>query len=100
MVYVVKLLGNDNVWIHVVCATDWLNDIEVVRQAEIQRQEDEKLKVEKLRLQNEANKKHSANIHNAMMQAIVSAGFDAGIAKAVVIMLKENKIPHIGKIQY
>lgn len=77
-----------------------LADIEEAKQQEIQRQEMAKKQAELDRLKNEANEKHSAKIHNEMMQAIVAAGFEAGIAKAMVILLKENKIPHVGKVQY
>lgn len=77
-----------------------LADVEAAKQAEILRQKEAEQQAELDRIKNEANEKHSAKIHNEMMQAIINYGFEAGIAKAMITLLKDNKIPHVGKVQY
>lgn len=77
-----------------------LADIEKAKQAEIQRQKEEADRIEQDRLQKEADTKHAAKIHNEMMQAAIDNGVPEKEAKAFVILLAKNKIPHVGKVQY
>lgn len=73
---------------------------ERAKQAEIQRQIDEEnaRKAEQERL--EANKRHSAKIHNAMKDAFMIAGLDEDNAKKAVKALVNKVIPNIGSVQY
>ena len=75
-------------------------DIEAAKQAEIQRQIDEEnaRKAEQERL--EANKRHSAKIHNAMKDAFMIAGLDEDNAVKAVKALVNKVIPNIGSVQY
>jgi colicin import membrane protein len=69
---------------------------EQARKAEIQRQQEEAQRQKEEQDRLEANKRHAAKIHNAMVNAIIAeCGIDEEIAKNVVRAIAGKKVPHI-----
>lgn len=64
------------------------------RQAEEQRQREEAEAA-----QREANKRHAAKVHNAIMAALIEGGIADDCAKSVVVLLAKRQVPHVS-IQY
>ena len=69
--------------------------VEKARLAEIKRQEDAKKAQEEEKARLEANKKHCAAIHNAIVSDLVLAGIDESIAKLVVIAIAKKQVKNV-----
>jgi hypothetical protein len=68
-------------------------------EAERKRVADDAAKVAAETAAREADKKHRAGIHNAIMLALIDLGVDKDISKGVVVALAKGAIPHT-KIEY
>jgi colicin import membrane protein len=68
-------------------------------ETERKRVADEAAKVAADTAAREADKKHRASVHNAVMLALIDLGVDKDISKGVVVALAKRAIPHI-KIEY
>ena len=72
-----------------------LSDIELARQEELAKQQKEQERIAKETLEREADKKHRASIHNAILEVLIDSGISEEDSKVIISLAAKRKLPNL-----